>query len=82
MSRSGSSKARARPLLSITEEAATSRGVEPLIAGEAENMKRNCKLLHDLSSTEMSLYHRVLQRQQGVVLSLAPHLIANLPTAG
>ena len=40
MSRSGSSSARARPLLSITEEAATSRGVEPLIAGEATTQIR------------------------------------------
>lgn len=35
-SRSGSSKPRANSLLSITEEAATSRGVDPLIEGEAE----------------------------------------------
>lgn len=35
-SRSGSSKPRANSLLSITEEAATSRGVDPLIDGEAE----------------------------------------------
>lgn len=34
-SRSGSSKARARLLLSITEDAATSSGVEPLMAGQA-----------------------------------------------
>lgn len=35
-SRSGSSKPRANSLLSITEEAATSSGVDPLIEGEAE----------------------------------------------
>lgn len=34
-SRSGSRKAKASSLLSITEAAATSNGVEPLIAGEA-----------------------------------------------
>lgn len=35
-SRSGSSKPSANSLLSITEEAATSSGVDPLIEGEAE----------------------------------------------
>lgn len=35
-SRSGSSKPSANSLLSITEEAATSSGVDPLIDGEAE----------------------------------------------
>ena len=35
LSRSGSSRARARPLLSMTDEAATSRGVEPRMEGEA-----------------------------------------------
>lgn len=34
-SRSGSLKARASSLLSMTEAAATSRGVEPLIDGDA-----------------------------------------------
>ena len=34
-SRSGSSRARATLLLSITDDAATSRGVAPLMAGEA-----------------------------------------------
>lgn len=36
-SKSGSRKARASSLLSITEAAATSSGVDPLIAGEAVN---------------------------------------------
>lgn len=35
-SRSGSSKPSANSLLSITEEAATSSGVDPLIEGKAE----------------------------------------------
>lgn len=35
-SRSGSLRARANSLLSITEAAATSRGVEPRMEGEAE----------------------------------------------
>lgn len=38
-SRSGSSKVRARLLLSITEDAATSKGVEPLMAGQAVEWK-------------------------------------------
>lgn len=36
-SRSGSSKPSANSLLSITEEAATSSGVDPLIDGDAED---------------------------------------------
>lgn len=38
-SRSGSSSARAKLLLSITEEAATSNGVEPLISGHAREIE-------------------------------------------
>lgn len=40
-SRSGSRKAKASSLLSITEAAATSSGVEPLIAGEAVNWNKD-----------------------------------------
>lgn len=40
LSRSGSSSASARPLLSMTEEAATSSGVDPLMAGEAATQSK------------------------------------------
>lgn len=39
-SRSGSLKARASSLLSMTDAAATSRGVEPRIDGDAEEGRR------------------------------------------
>lgn len=42
-SRSGSSKPSANSLLSITEEAATSSGVDPLIDGEAEEGEKERK---------------------------------------
>lgn len=40
-SRSGSRRAKASSLLSITDAAATSNGVEPLIAGEAVNSNKD-----------------------------------------
>lgn len=45
-SRSGSSRARARPLLSITEDAATSRGVEPRMASEATHTHAERHIFH------------------------------------
>lgn len=66
-SRSGSSKARARLLLSITEDAATSSGVEPLMAGQAVE---RTKLLWFV------LFQKALQYicQQGAVF---PYLCKN-----
>jgi len=44
-SRSGSSSARAKLLLSITEDAATSKGVEPLMVGHAGEKYRTNKVI-------------------------------------
>lgn len=51
-SRSGSSRARARPLLSITDDAATSRGVEPRMASEAAHTQKALQRLHLISAQQ------------------------------
>lgn len=62
-SRSGSSSARARPLLSITEEAATSKGVEPLMAGDATVQ---------MGKQPLFIINQLLLKQQGAAFLVLP----------
>lgn len=62
-SRSGSSSARAKLLLSITEEAATSKGVEPLMVGHAREIG-NQDYFHMTNRDSRFLIRQITNRWQ------------------